>query len=233
MKKTAILMTALTAASAHAAPVFNIFELGIKDGQSAAYNHIGDENIRTSLANEPGTLAMYSVKQKANPQMAYMIEIYADDAAYQTHIQSPQYQKFREASPQILTNHKHKYNIEPQYLGDKKVEQSKNTRTHFVSVTVKPEANEPFAKIVKAEMSESIAKENGVRVIYAATDKAQPNKWYFFEIYDDDAAYQSHRDSPHFQKYLKETAGLLQDKTFTEITPTLLQNQGGLEYRTP
>ena len=75
MKKTAILMTALTAASAHAAPVFNIFELGIKDGQSAAYNHIGDENIRTSLANEPGTLAMYSVKQKANPQMAYMIEI--------------------------------------------------------------------------------------------------------------------------------------------------------------
>ena len=32
MKKTAILMTALTAASAHAAPVFNIFELGIKDG---------------------------------------------------------------------------------------------------------------------------------------------------------------------------------------------------------
>jgi len=126
MKKTAILMTTLTAASAHAAPVFNIFELGIKDGQSAAYNHIGDENIRTSLEKEPGTLAMYSVKQKDNPQMAYMIE-----------------------------------------------------------------------------------------------------------IYDDDAAYQSHRDSPHFQKYLKETAELLQDKTFTEITPTLLQNQGGLEYTTP
>ena len=57
MKKTAILMTALTAASAHAAPVFNIFELGIKDGQSAAYDQIGDENIRTSLAKEPGTLA--------------------------------------------------------------------------------------------------------------------------------------------------------------------------------
>lgn len=119
-------MTALTAASAHAAPVFNIFEPGIKDGQSATYDQIGDENIRISFANEPGTLAMYSVKQKANPQMAYMIEIYADDAAYQ-----------------------------------------------------------------------------------------------------------SHRDSPHFQKYLKETTELLQDKTFTEITPTLLQNQGGLEYTNP
>ena len=228
MKKTAILMTTLTAASAHAAPVFNIFELGIKDGQSAAYNHIGDENIRTSLEKEPGTLAMYSIKQKINPQMAYMIEIYADEAAYQTHIASPQYQKFREAAPQILTGHKHKYNIEPQYLGDKKVEQSKNTRTHFVSVTVKPEANEPFAKIVKAEMSESIAKENGVRVIYAATDKAQPNKWYFFEIYANDAAYQAHRATPHFQKYLQETEALLQDKTFIEITPTLLMNKGGL-----
>ncbi|MFC2406767.1 MAG: putative quinol monooxygenase, partial [Cardiobacterium sp.] len=136
MKKTALLATT---ASAPAAPVFNIFELGIKDGQSAAYDQIGDENIRTSLAKEPGTLAIYSVKQKTNPQMAYMIEIYADDAAYQTHIQSPQYRKFREVSPQILTDHKHKYNIEPQYLGDKKVEQNKNTRTNFVSVTVKPE----------------------------------------------------------------------------------------------
>ena len=217
----------------HAAPIFNLFELGIQKEQTAAYDQIGENNIRTSLTKETGTLAMHSVKQKTNPQTAYMIEIYADDAAYQAHIQSPQYQKFREASPQILTDHKHKYNIEPQYLGDKKVEQNKNTRTNFVSVTVKPEANEPFAKIVKAEMSEFIAKENGVRAIYAATDKDQPNKWYFFEIYDDDAAYQSHRDSPHFQKYLKETAELLQDKTFTEITPTLLQNQGGLEYTTP
>ena len=217
----------------HAAPIFNLFELGIQKEQTAAYDQIGENNIRTSLTKETGTLAMYSVKQKTNPQTAYMIEIYADDAAYQAHIQSPQYQKFREAAPQILTGHKHKYNLVPQYLADKKIEQNRDTRANLVRITVKTEANEPFAQIVKSEMRETIEKENGVLALYAATDKDQPNQWHFFEIYANDAAYQAYRKTAHFQKYLQETADLLQDKTFIEITPALLMNQGGLQYSTP
>jgi antibiotic biosynthesis monooxygenase len=82
-------------------------------------------------------------------------------------------------------------------------------------------------------MRETIEKENGVLALYAATDKDQPNQWYFFEIYANDAAYQAYRKTAHFQKYLQETADLLQDKTFIEITPALLMNQGGLQYSTP
>ena len=82
-------------------------------------------------------------------------------------------------------------------------------------------------------MRETIEKENGVLALYAATDKDQPNQWHFFEIYANDAAYQAHRKTAHFQKYLQETADLLQDKTFIEITPTLLMNQGGLQSSTP
>ena len=212
----------------HAAPIFNLFEFGIQNGQTAAYDQFGENNIRTSLTKETGTLAMYSVKQKTNPQTAYMIEIYADDAAYQAHIQSPQYQKFREAAPQILTGHKHKYNLVPQYLADKKIEPNRDTSANLIRITVKTEANEQFAQIVKTEMRESIKKENGVLARYAATDKDQPNQWDFFEIYANDAAYQAYRKTPHFQKYLQETADLLQDKTFIEITPTLLMNKGVL-----
>lgn len=219
----------MIASNSHAAPpLYNLFALEIQDGQTAAYDQIGENNIRASLAKEAGTLAMYSIKQKINPQMAYMIEIYADEAAYQTHIASPQYQKFREAAPQILTGHKHKYNLIPQYLADKKIEPNRDTRFNLVRITVKAEANEKFAQIVKTEMRESIEKENGVLALYATTDKDQPNQWYFFEIYANDAAYQAHRATPHFQKYLQETEALLQDKTFIEITPTLLMNKGGL-----
>lgn len=173
--KTLLTSLALTAMPAFAAPIYNIFELGIADGETAAYDQIGAENIHTSLTNEPGTLAMYSVKNPENPQLAYMIEIYADEAAYQTHIQSPQYQKFREASPKILSDHKHKYNLTPQYLADKKVAQTTATRVNFATVSVKPEDNAAFAHIVKAEMAESLAKEAGVLALYAATNKDQPN----------------------------------------------------------
>ena len=41
---TALLTTAFTA---HAAPVFNIFELGIQPEQSAAYDEVGKNNITT------------------------------------------------------------------------------------------------------------------------------------------------------------------------------------------
>ena len=228
MNKILALIAAMIAHNRHTAPIFNLFEFGIQNGQTAAYDQFGENNIRTSLTKETGTLAMYSVKQKTNPQIAYMIEIYADDAAYQAHIQSPQYQKFREAAPQILTGHKHKYNLVPQYLADKKIEQNWDTRANLVRITIKAEANEPFAQIVKSEMRETIEKENGVLALYAATDKDQPNQWHFFEIYANDAAYQAHRKTPHFQKYLQETADLLQDKTFIEITPTLLMNKGVL-----
>lgn len=226
MNKILALIAAMIAHNRLTAPIFNLFEFGIQNGQTAAYDQFGENNIRTSLTKETGTIAMHSVKQKANPQITYMIEIYADDAAYQTHIASSQYQKFREAAPQILTDHKH--NLVPQYLADKKIEPNRDTSANLIRIAVKTEANEQFAQIVKTEMRESIKKENGVLARYAATDKDQPNQWHFFEIYANDAAYQAHRKTPHFQKYLQETADLLQDKTFIEITPTLLMNKGVL-----
>ena len=156
MNKILALIAAMIAHNRHTAPIFNLFEFGIQNGQTAAYDQFGENNIRTSLTKETGTLAMHSVKQKANPQITYMIEIYADDAAYQTHIASSQYQKFREAAPQILTDHKH--NLVPQYLADKKIEPNRDTSANLIRITVKTEANEQFAQIVKTEMRESIKK---------------------------------------------------------------------------
>ena len=111
MKTLALLMTTLFTLSVQAAPVFNIFVLGIAPSKTAQYDAVGKHNIQTSIANEQGTLAMYSVKCKNNPNMAYMVELYADDAAYQTHRATPQYAEFAKQSPQILTNHKQKFDL--------------------------------------------------------------------------------------------------------------------------
>ena len=45
-----------------------------------------------------------------------------------------------------------------------------------------------------------------------------------------DAAYQSHRQTPHFRDYLKRTADMLQDKEAIAVVPSLLMNKGGLLY---
>ena len=46
--------------------------------------------------------------------------------------------------------------------------------------------------------------EDGVLAMYAATKQDSPNDWIFFEIYADEAAYQAHRETPHFKDYLKQ-----------------------------
>lgn len=223
-------LTGFAAQATHASPVFNIFELGVQPGQAAAYDAVGEHNISRSVSGEAGTLAMYSVRQQANPHMAYMFEIYADDAAYQVHIQSPQYKEFLRRSPDILTEHKRKIDVTPQFLADRKITPTENTRTNFVSVDVKPAHAAAFRRIVVDEMAQSIKLEPGVLAMYAATETTQPNRWHFFEVYADEAAYQLHRQTPHFQDYLKQTADMLQDKHFTDIAPARLMNKGGLRF---
>lgn len=229
--KPLLFATALcTALSVQATPIFNLFELGIQPGKIEQTDNIGRQNINTSIDNEPGTLAMYSVKLTENPNMLYMLEIYADEAAYQTHLQSPQYQAFVQASPTILTEHKKRIVLEPQFLGDKKIEQTPETRNNLVIVEVKPESNQAFRELVLPEMAQSLNVEDGVLAMYAATEKDQPNRWYFYEIYANDTAYQHHRQTPHFEDYLKQSANMLQDKQFIAITPNLLRNKGGLQF---
>ncbi|MBF0803956.1 MULTISPECIES: putative quinol monooxygenase [unclassified Neisseria] len=232
-KKSALLLALAAGLSAQAAPVFNAFELGVQSGRTAQYDAVGENNIRTSIQNEKGTLAMYSVKQKADPDMAYMFEIYADEAAYQTHAQSPQYRAFLAVSPKILTDHKQRIALTPVFLGDKKIRPSETSRINLERVEVKPQHSRAFARAVTAEMVQSLKAEKGVLAMYAATEQDNPNKWLFFEIYADDAAYETHRETPHFQHYLKQTAAMIADRQTIDITPAYLGNQGGLLFHAP
>lgn len=148
--------------------IFNIFELGVKENEKNAYVAVGKNNITKSVFNDKGTLGMYLVQEKGKPNMTYMFEVYEDEKSYQEHIKSEQYKEFLRQSPIILTNHKKKIQVMPEYMGDKKFVQTRNTRVNYVTVDVKERFNDTFREIVLDEMKQSIKKEEGVYVIYAA-----------------------------------------------------------------
>ena len=210
--------------------IFNIFELGIKEGEKNAYVAVGKNNITKSVLNDKGTLGMYLVQEKENPNMTYMFEVYEDEKSYQEHIKSEQYKEFLRQSPTILTNHKKKIQVMPEYMGDKKFVQTRNTRVNYVTVDVKEGFNDAFREIVLDEMKQSIKKEEGVYVIYAATAIGNPNKWYFFEIYENEKAYQKHRKTAHFKKYIEQTENIIENKEFINIEGIKLLNKGNLNY---
>ena len=211
-------------------PIFNIFELGVKEGEKNSYVAVGKNNITKSVFNDKGTLGMYLVQEKGKPNMTYMFEVYEDEKSYQKHIKSEQYKEFLRQSPTILTNHKKKIQVMPEYMGDKKFVQTRNTRVNYVTVDVKERFNDTFREIVLDEMKQSIKKEEGVYVIYAVTAKENPDKWYFFEIYENEKAYQKHRKTAHFKKYIEQTENIIENKEFINIEGVILLNKGNLNY---
>ena len=117
MKKIMTAFALYASLSVQAAPIMNFFELGIVEGQNTAYHQVAQHNIQTSIKNEKGTLAMIALQSQNNPQMGYMLELYADEAAYQAHRQTPHFQAYLKDTAAMLESKDYR-TVQPLYLGN-------------------------------------------------------------------------------------------------------------------
>ncbi|MFZ7165373.1 putative quinol monooxygenase [Avibacterium avium] len=117
MKKIMTAFALSASLSVQAAPIMNFFEFGIAEGQNTAYYQVAQHNIQTSIKNEKGTLAMIALQSQNNPQMGYMLELYADDAAYQAHRQTPHFQAYLKDTAAMLESKDYR-TVQPLYLGN-------------------------------------------------------------------------------------------------------------------
>ena len=76
-------------------PLVRIAELEIDPAQLPAYRNALSEEIATSIRVEPGVLTLYAVALKGNPTQIRIFEIYADQAAYEAHLQTPHFKKYK------------------------------------------------------------------------------------------------------------------------------------------
>ena len=63
--------------------------------QLESYNAALKEQMTTAIRVEPGVLTYYAVADKDNPSHITILEIYADTAAYQSHIETPHFKKYK------------------------------------------------------------------------------------------------------------------------------------------
>ncbi len=56
----------------------------------------------TSVKVEPGVLTLFSMQTKENPCKIYILEIYADKEAYQSHLQTVHFKKYKEGTAQMV-----------------------------------------------------------------------------------------------------------------------------------
>ena len=76
-------------------PYVRVAEIEIDPAQIENYHAAAKEEIETSVRVEPGVLGLYAVAEKENPARIRVLEIYADIAAYQAHLETPHFKKYK------------------------------------------------------------------------------------------------------------------------------------------
>jgi len=78
--------------------VVRMAKLQIDPAQLENYKAALKEEIETSVRVEQGVLTLYAVHEKNNPTHVTVFEIYADEDAYKSHIQTPHFKKYKDTT---------------------------------------------------------------------------------------------------------------------------------------
>jgi quinol monooxygenase YgiN len=82
--------------------VVRIAKLQIDPAQLENYKAALKEHAETAVRVEPGVLTLYAVAEKDNPTHITVFEIYASAAAYQAHLQTPHFKKYKSTTKDMV-----------------------------------------------------------------------------------------------------------------------------------
>ena len=82
--------------------VVRLAKLVIDSTQLESYRAILKEGIETAVRLEPGVLTLYAVFEKAKPTHITILEIYADEQAYQAHLKTPHFIKYKTGTKDMV-----------------------------------------------------------------------------------------------------------------------------------
>lgn len=80
------------------ARVVRLAELEIEPAALEAYVAALREEIAASMAAEPGVLMLHAVQLREAPHLLRLLEVYASPAAYDAHIQSSHFLRYKTAT---------------------------------------------------------------------------------------------------------------------------------------
>jgi len=85
-------------------PVVRIAELEIDPAQLDAYITALKEEISTSIRVESGVLTLYAVSIKDHPNQIRLFEQYASQAAYEAHLRTAHFKKYKTGTQGMVTS---------------------------------------------------------------------------------------------------------------------------------
>lgn len=83
-------------------PYVRIANIVIDSLQLESYKSFLKEGMEKAVQLEPGVISLYAVYDEAHPTHVTVFEIYASKEAYQLHIQTPHFKKYKTATQNMV-----------------------------------------------------------------------------------------------------------------------------------
>mgnify|MGYP003090192065 FL=1 len=222
--------------SVDTAPSVNMYRFEVPAELQGIYNNVGVANLTASMEKEPNTLSMNVAHVKGNPSESYVVEIYKDLAAIETHRKSDHYQAFVNEVGSKLTNRK-MYDVQSVLLFEKKdalsiVNDGKAIVT-LTEFTVNSNDIDTVQRQYQLDIERAVRDDAGYKAGYVLRERNVKNHWYVIQIYSDQDALTKHLNSPGYRFMMSQIQGSLQNVTTKVLDGDVLVNHGGQAFVRP
>jgi quinol monooxygenase YgiN len=82
--------------------IVRISEIGIHADHLEEYKGILKEEAQASVRLEPGVIAIFPMYQQADPTQVRILEIYASHDAYESHLKTPHFQRYKTSTLKMV-----------------------------------------------------------------------------------------------------------------------------------
>jgi quinol monooxygenase YgiN len=86
------------------------------------------------------------------------------------------------------------------------------TLLHTAHLTVRPDVVEPFQARLRRHAETSVEAEPGCHRFDVHQERNDPALFFLIEVYDDEAALEAHRQSPHYKAFREDVADWVVDR---------------------
>jgi quinol monooxygenase YgiN len=84
--------------------VVRIAKISVDPARLNEYKAALKEGIETAVRTEPGVLSYHAVSDKLNPANITILEVYANIDAYQSHIETPHFKKYKTTTQNMVVS---------------------------------------------------------------------------------------------------------------------------------
>ena len=100
-----------------------------------------------------------------------------------------------------------------------------NRVIRIAKIRIDPAQLEEYKIAVREQIETAVRVEPGVITLYAVHDKKDATNVTVFEIYLDQAAYQSHIQTAHFKKYKTVTANMVKSLELVDVNAIAIESK--------